>query len=282
MKRNEEKIYFMNKKQLLAVFHYNIQLIYKTYTNLSLTKLANKLNIPSSTLSRFIDEKNDILPQTQTLYRISKSLGISMDMLLTEKLNKKQLPQIFSFKVYREEEKRIKRYLCGKVSEGCQESFKLYYLNTDLSGNRELIHEGELQVLAKSENEESEYFVTADFGLNIKHTKKKHYEGDISISAYHVYMNLKATGITKERLLIVLYDQISDNSYKGGLGLLISISRGLKRAPCAQKIILSKNPFGQNEKEEILPQLLKCNGQISLLQITEEQDQEVYKMLPML
>lgn len=267
---------FMSKKQLLLAFNHNIQLIYKNYDNLNLTNLAKNLNIPCSTLSRLLDEKNEILPQTLTLYRISQSLGISMDILFTEKLTVKQLPENFPLRKYREMDNRIKRYVCGKVGERCKDQFKLYYFNTNVDDNEELIQEGELQVLT---NEENEYIVVADFGLNLENKKIKHYEGYIDLSGYHVYINLKATGITGEHVSILLYDQISDSNYMGGLGIVTSISRGLTRAPCAQKIILSKKPFGQKEKNEILPQFLELNGTSSMLKVTEDQDQQVYRFI---
>jgi transcriptional regulator with XRE-family HTH domain len=267
---------FRNKKQLLTVFNYNIQLIYKTYNHLSLTNLADKLNIPCSTLSRLLDEKNEILPQTLTLYRISKSLGLSMDALITEKLNKRQLPENFPFRTYRGINHRIKRYICGRVGEKCQEPFRLYYFNTNTDDSEEMIQEGELQVLS---NEENEYLVIAAFGLNLENKKIKHYEGYIVLSGYHVYINLETVGITGERVLIVFYDQISDNNYQGGLGIITSISRGLTRAPCSQKIIISKKTFGQKEKDKILPQFLEFKNTTSILKVTGDQDQEVYRLL---
>lgn len=267
---------FMSKTQLLAVFNHNIQLIYKTYNNLSLTNLADKLNIPCSTLSRLLDEKNEILPQTLTLYRISKSLGLSMDILFTEKLTRRQLPDKYPFRSYGGTYHKIKRYVCGKVGEKCQEPFRLYYFNTDADNSEELIQEGELQVLI---NEENEHMVVADFGLNLSNKKIKHYEGYIVLSGYHVYINLETTGITGERVLILFFDQISDSDYLGGLGIVTSISRGLSRAPCSQKIIISRKPFGEEEKMAILPQLLEFNNSTDILKVTGEQDQEVYKLL---
>jgi hypothetical protein len=267
---------FMSKKQLLSVFNFNIQLIYKTYNNLSLTNLAKYLNIPCSTLSRLLDETNEILPQTLTLYRISKSIAIDMDVLITEKLSKKQLLENFPSHIYKDKNNRIKRYACGRVGEKCQEPYKLYYFNTNTDDNEELIQEGELQVLI---NDENEYTVLADFGLTLKSKKIKHYEGYIILSGYHAYINLKTTGITGEHVLIILYDQVSDSGYSGGLGIITSIARGITRAPCAQKIILSKKPFGQKEKVEILPQLLEIDDTASMLKVTGEQDLEVYRLL---
>lgn len=278
MNQNNIRHRLMNKKQMVSIFNHNIQLIYKTYDSLNLTTLADKLNIPSSTLSRFLDEKNTVLPQTSTLYRISQSIGISMDRLLTEKMDKKHLPEFFS-RMPGEGDKRLNRYICTKNEDGSQASYRLYYFNTDPAGNQALIHEGEMQVFSNRENGEPFCWVTADFGLNLGVDKKKHYEGQIAISGDHVYINLETTGITGERVLMVFYHQNSDNDYKGGAGIISSISRGRNKAPCAQKIVISKRALENSEQERLLPELLKFNDNTSVLQITEEQDQNVYKKL---
>lgn len=278
MSQNKTTHSLMNKKQLVSIFNHNMQLIYKTYDSLNLTALADKLNIPSSTLSRFLDEKNTVLPQTSTLYHISQGIGINMEVLLTEKINNKQLPDLF-FKPPVEENKRLNRYICGKNKDGSQESYRLYYCNTDPAGNQELIHEGELIVSLNSENDKAAISVTANFGLNIGADKRKHCEGHIAISGDHVYINLETTGITGERVLIILLHQNSDSDYKGGVGIITSISRGRKKTPCTQKVIISKRPLKDVEKETILPDLLKFEDSNFVMRITEELDQCVYKKL---
>ena len=84
------------------------------------------------------------------------------------------------------------------------------------------------------------------------------YEGDLILTERCAEITLRQiTG--SDTVHITLHNQAANSSegsiYKGGLGIMMSVSRGEEHMPCTQAIILSRKGFANTAKEELADSL---------------------------
>lgn len=68
------------------------------------------------------------------------------------------------------------------------------------------------------------------------------YEGEVTFSAYHAFLNLSSE-VYSDNALLILYSpkKRADSDYIGGLGCIASVAHGRMHMPTSQKIIVSRH-----------------------------------------
>lgn len=165
--------------------------------------------------------------------------------------------------------------------------YQMYYFDTSSFKGRERADDADalksgLLLIQQSKQSERDYEVIAVFDMQkeyadvcycnaLKHgasntdyiwryiqslSGKHHvYHGTFDLSAKHVYINLRFEN-TRDRVQMIFHRPDSNaKKYIGGLGTVISVSKGRNSEPCVQYIALSETSLASSE-EEIASHLL--------------------------
>lgn len=75
------------------------------------------------------------------------------------------------------------------------------------------------------------------------------YYGELELSPKHVYINLRFES-TKDRVQMIFHrPESNSNQYIGGLGTMVSVSKGRNAAPCLQYIAMANASLNVSEEE---------------------------------
>lgn len=81
------------------------------------------------------------------------------------------------------------------------------------------------------------------------------YYGELELSSKHVYINLRFEG-TRDRVQMIFHrPESNSNQYIGGLGTMVSVSKGRNAAPCLQYVAMANTSL-RASGEEIASHLL--------------------------
>lgn len=95
------------------------------------------------------------------------------------------------------------------------------------------------------------------------------YYGEMELSSKFVYISLRFEN-TKDRVQMIFHRPVSNsNKYIGGLGTIVSVSKGRNTAPCVQYIALSEVSLNVSE-EEIAAHLLMHYPNLKTYDATDE------------
>lgn len=238
-------------------------------------ELAEKMDISPSALTKIMSEAQ--IPGPHFLIQIKKNFQCSIDDFMftdmEETVNQKS---------------EVREILSSEKSDKFLGVYQMYYFDTsaykgrERNGDAKALKSGVLIVHKDAKREEC-FQAIALFNLKkdeaddcykkcdqmlensgfsqMKHYLKNYdaehylYEGTMEFSAKYVYLSMEFGN--KDKMLTILYNPDGSNTknYIGGLGAMVSVSKGRNASPCVQYLGISKYSL-LCSREEIAAHLL--------------------------
>ncbi len=237
-------------------------------------RLAEELGISVQLLNEYLEGQK--LPDTETLINIKNLYHISIDEFLTSEIQYSKQIRKYNDKKDEADIKMLRRF-CGVYHMHYFDTTVYKYTNiTDKLRPR--ISNGILQIYEEktplgnscfkaaaitccTRSECNNFFVqmTADSSLETLHdldlSNIKHhhfYTGELDATSHNFFVSLSST--FRDKCLMIFQNPDSDKKYFGGIGTVNSVSRGHESMPCAQFMMITRNPItcDDNEIAELL------------------------------
>ena len=247
------------------IFRMNLDFLIENYYKTQ-SEFSQKMDISPGTVSNLLNGINE--PSVYLLKKIKEIHNISIDQMLLGDITKED------DQFYVKEINQSKQCIYDKYVG----FYHCFYFNTnfkpkDITSSSHELKAGFL-LLYKSESKPNymKYYASALFGLNLEELDQYKnfatlpydqvrqqfeqinntghtyvYDGSFDLMEDVVYVDLVNT--EKEQISIILNSPKSNKTYIGGLGSILSMSRGGNSRPCSQLIGLSKGNVLVNEKE---------------------------------
>ena len=124
------------------------------------------------------------------------------------------------------------------------------------------------RIIPVSPNQDVEEFDWEAFYRSQSVDKRELYLGDLTLTDQFVYIDAYQA-FSRDIVHIILHNKIAHASsrrseYIGGLGIMISSSRGEERMPCSQQLLISRYPLEGLSDEELAQMLYIALPQLNL------------------
>ncbi|MBR2443897.1 MAG: helix-turn-helix transcriptional regulator [Clostridia bacterium] len=264
--------------------------------NLSQVELGRIMNITTkSTINNYVNELSDSIPDIISLNYLCTYFGIPMDLFLS--------PSFSPDSAYEIEGVHIDEYdkFVGIYSLYYITTSKLFTYSTQYSDQPELsfgalaiVKNGGNQITTcsyqayacfslKDEAEMADLKAGAELALsrgdnvgvrNLFTEKSSYYVGDFGLLQKGKFYTINLKGYQKSsgddpRLMVCDNAQLMGfnpdemGTFLGSGALSSSLSRGMKKSPCAQLVLLSRITLDEYGKQDIMKKLLKPNQNFS-------------------
>ncbi|GKX68933.1 helix-turn-helix domain-containing protein [Inconstantimicrobium mannanitabidum] len=232
-------------------------------------KLAEEIGVEYSSISNYEREDKVNLPRLTTLIKMADFFSVSIDSLLFEDLEAFESSKVDLKKLgmktlpYKDEE--YKKYI--------NQRYYAYYYNTNSAYNSELA----CCYFEIKPNEAKERYDVSFAQIE----REKKYSGNFLLTNRHIYIYLR--GIEhSERAFITLPKPENSylKAYIGGLGIISSISSGVRRDPCSQKIFMvNKDVNDTAELNEEIRSLLSIGNNSCLIRVDLDEDARAFDLI---
>lgn len=240
--------YSGEEKQIIDIFSKNISYLMENGKEKQ-EFYASQFGISPSMLSDYKHGRycpNNI----KMLRKIAKCFNTSIDDLINCDLSKRD-------KEYEEESKLYNPYIDNNIllfGSSLYDKFlyKNFWLYSFKTGERDPVTINELRFNIEVNEKNNSYIVYLEM------TKSGYlYDGNLVLTRDTIYIYLRGKSHNERALIILNLPQVFsrklNKDYIGGVGLIVSLSKGNKVVPCMQKVLISDICIPiENCKEELI------------------------------
>jgi len=285
-----------SREAIRAIIKGNLNKLIKS-KNFTQSELGDIFGVYArSTISNYLNDEHDSIPDITSLYRLKEYFGIPLDVLFSPNFDPTSSFEIDGTNIS-EYDKFIGVYnlyylttskistIPNKYSEETQLNYGVLAIVKDMSENKlresyrayacftlkEEENAVELKNAAEKALEEHDYVAVS----NLFTKRERYYEGDFELIQKGHHYALSMTGYSRanneerrtvnDKILLMGFNPDNTDSipYIGGAMLSSSLSRGDKKSPCSQIIMISR-PALSNESvmiKKILSELRQTTTQ---------------------
>ena len=235
-------------------------------------ELAKEIGISQSMISDYKKGKPKKSVNLFTLLLLKQRFSVSIDDLVSVRLD----DRIYKSVHKQEQAPTTNNIGCGDINRFVKKQFFCYFYETGKRNPDDVpqILEGTLNTTSLLKD--GTVSASANLGDG---SFSKNYEGIWTYVETRIYISLKNEP-RREMCLIALPHVKSEKPYVGGVGSILSISRGKTPAPCYQHIILSTKQFcAEMLRDEIVVNALKMNNSGFHCYLDDECEHQLYKLI---
>lgn len=253
------------------LFSKNLKFLREQVKDETQQELADCLDVEYSSISNY--EHNSI-PKISILMKIRDHYaneGVSIDSLLFDDIES----------IYNSENRLFKNFTKRKsLAYGeddyhafVNRKYHAYYYNTNSDYEPQI---ASFTVEIEDNKNDKKY----DVNMILRGSSKSYY-GNLILTNYHIYIYFQGRDHS-ERGIITLPKPPNDaiRNYIGGLGIISSISSGMNKVPCSQKIFITTQEVNDiNKYFNKLDELLQISNDKHIFRVDLEEDHKAFKMI---